>query len=201
MVPLSTPYDLVRERPFFFQAPKRPQLVDLPEEGYLVAAGQGAPGDEAFVQAVADLFNVAYTVKFALKKRGQDFKVPTFEGSWLIDSAAGVLPPAEWRWELLMMMPGFVTEEDVEAARASVAERKGVQPAVHLARITQGLCVQAMHVGPYDSETPTLDAMHAFMAQEGLLGRGPHHEVYIGNPQRAKPESLKTILRQPVGRI
>jgi hypothetical protein len=60
--------------------------------------------------------------------------------------------------------------------------------------------VQILHVGPYATEDESIEKMKALMATEGLIARGPHHEVYLGDPRRSRPEALKTILRQPVER-
>jgi hypothetical protein len=55
-----------------------------------------------------------------------------------------------------------------------------------------------MYVGPYSEERPTIEKLHAFIAANGLRRRGHHHEIYLGDPRRAAPEKLKTIIRQPV---
>jgi len=196
----AAPLDLVREFPQFFKAKKQPELIDLPEAAYLVVSGSGSPDGQAFQDAISALYSVAYSVRFASKAAGRDFKVPTFGGDWYFSGPAGELSRDEFRWELLMMMPGFVREEDVEKARQAAARKKGALPVVRLERRTQGLCVQVMHLGPYSAEAETLEKLSEFMTAEGLVRRGPHHEVCIGNPQRAKPDSLKTILRQPVER-
>lgn len=193
----SETIDLTRERPSFFKAPRKPQVTELEEASYLVVEGNGAPDSPVFAEAVAALFNVAYTLKFAAKKSGQDFKVPPFEGSWSASSEDDH-DRSSWQWQISLMMPDFVTEEDVAAARDTVKRRKGTAPAVTLQRIRQGLCVQMMHLGPYNAEQPSLARMYDFISESGLQICGPHHEVYIGNPQRSKPESLKTILRLPV---
>jgi hypothetical protein len=186
-------------RPAFFKAPRRPEVVDLPEASYLVIDGVGSPDGAGFQDAIAALYGVAYTLKMTFKKRAKDFKVPTFGGSWWVFSPAGELPREQWRWQLQMMLPDFVTEEDVAKAKKDVATKKRqAEPPVRFERFAQGLCVQALHVGPYDTEQLTIDQMQALMAERHLRQRGAHHEVYLGDPRRAKPENLKTILRHPV---
>lgn len=197
--PPSEKVDLYRERAAFFRAPTGPELIDLPEAGYLTVDGEGAPGDEQFQDAVAALYGVAYTIKMTCKRSGRDFRVPTFEASWWIESEDGELPRERWRWRLMMMMPDFVNEEHVGDA-AEQLRAKGKRPAsqVRFARTRQGLCVQMLHVGPYVTEPASIDRMNALMAERGLAALGPHHEVYLGDPRRSKPEKLKTILRQQV---
>lgn len=58
--------------------------------------------------------------------------------------------------------------------------------------------MQALHVGPYDTERATIDAMREFAAEQGKRLVGKHHEIYLGDPRRARPERLRTVLRHPV---
>ena len=66
----------------------------------------------------------------------------------------------------------------------------------------EGLCVQCMHVGPYDEEPATLEAMERFMEEQGLVPDFSedrrHHEIYLSDVRRCKPERLKTVIRVPV---
>jgi hypothetical protein len=174
--------------------------VDLPEANYLVVDGQGEAGGSVFQDRIGALFSVAYTLKFAAKLEGQDFKVPTIEGSWWIMADGVELPPAQWRWQLLLMVPDFVDEAAVERARTEVRRKKrGIDPTgVRLERIKQGKCVQILHIGPYAEEDATIEEMLSYVRSNGLKADGPHHEVYLSDPKRTKPESLKTIIRQRV---
>ncbi|MGE0057259.1 MAG: GyrI-like domain-containing protein [Dehalococcoidia bacterium] len=194
--------DLMRSLPSFFRAPRKPEVVDLPEASYLVVDGTGSPDAPLFQEAIGSLFSVAYTVKITLKKAGKDFKVATFGGSWWIGEPEAPLPRDQWRWQLTMMVPDYVSREDVQGAIEALTAR-GKQPAVpvRLERIAQGLSVQAMHIGPYDTEPVTIAKMEALMAERHLRRRGAHHEVYLSDPQRSKPENLKTLLRLPVEEI
>lgn len=67
---------------------------------------------------------------------------------------------------------------------------------------TEGLCVQMMHIGPYSQEPATIDALHAFIEENGLINMTgnvrKHHEIYLGDPRRIAPEKRKTVLRLPV---
>jgi hypothetical protein len=191
--------DFYRERPAFFKAGRKPELVDLPEASYLAVDGEGAPDGQQFQDAISALYSVDYTLKFSLKKSGRDFKVPTFEGLWWIYSDGQELLRDQWRWRLLMMVPDFIDAPMLDAAFEDlIRKKKEPQAAVQLDRVRHGRCVQVLHVGPYDAETPSIEKMRAFMAERQLMPIGPHHEVYLGDPRRSKPEALKTILRQPV---
>jgi hypothetical protein len=196
----KTKLDLYKERPTFFKAARMPELVDLPDAAYLVVDGQGEPGGANFQHQIGALFSVAYTIKMATKNAGQDFKVPTFEASWWTGTEQGELPPEKWRWQLLLMLPDFVDQADVERAKLAVAGKKrGMDPSVvRFQRMRQGSCVQMLHIGPYAAEEESIQKMMAFMAANGLEPDGPHHEVYLSDPNRCKPEALRTILRQHV---
>lgn len=61
----------------------------------------------------------------------------------------------------------------------------------------EGLSAQIMHIGPYSAEGPTVEKIHNFIQEKGYQLRGKHHEIYLGDPRRAKPENLKTVIRQP----
>jgi len=199
LIPTPQKVDLYRERSAFFRAPRLPELVELPEAAFLVVSGEGSPESQAFQDAIGALYSVAYTLKMSGKSEGHDFKVPTFEGLWWMLSDGAELPRERWHWQLLMMVPDFVSEASVEAAKEQLkARKKELKARLRFDRIRQGLCVQMLHVGPYETEPGSIEKMTAFIDELGLKQRGPHHEVYLGDPRRSKPEALKTILRQPV---
>ena len=181
----------------------RPELVDVPEMAFLVVDGQGDPntGDE-YRQALEALFSVSYTLKFGLKKsRGLDFRVAPLETLWWADGADLLAAPkAEWRWTALMRQPDEVTADDVAAAIATAGRKKPLPglARVRFERFAEGESAQVMHVGPYSAEGPTIEGLRSFIAASGRKPRGKHHEIYLGDPRRAAPEKLKTVVRQPV---
>jgi hypothetical protein len=199
--PVPIPVNLYKLRPTHFKARRKPELVDLEAANYLVVDGSGSPDSQGFQDAIAPLYSVAYTIKFTSKSVGRDFKVLTFGGSWWIHENGKELPPVRWRWQLQMMLPDSVGAGDVEAALVKLgARRKSPAADVRFERKREGLCVQMLHVGPYASERDTLAEMRQFIEANHLRERGVHHEVYLGDPRRAKPEALKTILRLAVER-
>jgi hypothetical protein len=101
----------------------------------------------------------------------------------------------------MLALPAAVTAADLKAARAQAQAREKASPALPLVRrevLREGLCAQVLHVGPYAAEKPTIEALHAFIADQGLVFAGSHHEIYISDPNRTAPVKLKTIVRQPV---
>jgi hypothetical protein len=189
--------DIVREYKDEYATPKAPMMVRTRPAKYLAADGSGPPGDDAFQDMIGATYGVAYTIKFTKKKAGQDFKVAPLEGLWWPDPE-----PSNWRWRLLIRMPDFVEEEDLEQAALELRRKgKGEQSdRIRLETLDEGECVQMLHVGPYDAEQPTMDAMHAFAQANGFDVKGPHHEIYLSDPRRVAPEKIRTILRYSVVR-
>lgn len=166
--------------------------------------GAGDPRSApAYADAVGTLYAVSYGLRFMVKRAGgEPWTVMPLEGLWWAADMAGFSMDhrEDWLWTMLIAQPPVVTPEMVVDAVAA-AERKGSAPAaagVRLEVLDQGDAVQVMHHGPYSDEAPTIAALHAFVADAGLVLRGKHHEVYLGDPRRTAPEKLRTILRQPV---
>jgi hypothetical protein len=146
---------------------------------------------------------MAYTIKMGRKRLGQDYKVAGLEGLWWAAGGSPALPSrrgGEWRWKLLIRVPDFVKARCVTMAAQLLLERgkEKTVARVKLERIAEGRCVQMLHVGPYAAEGATVAAMEGFATANGLRLTGRHHEIYLSDPGRVKPEKLKTILRYPV---
>jgi hypothetical protein len=177
--------------------------VVVPPMSFLMVDGEGPPGGEQYVAALGALYPLAYTLKFALKKeRGLDFPVMALEGLWWAEDMGAFASMDEnaWIWTAMIMQPDFVTQDDFENARADVERKKGGSAALAAARLDcfdEGRCAQIMHIGPYSEEGPTIEKLHAFITERGGRLRGKHHEIYLGDPRRAAPEKLKTVIRQP----
>lgn len=186
-------------------APKgEAQIVDVPRFQHLRVSGKGAPEGEAFQNAVNALYSTAYSVKFLLKKDGRmDFVVPPLEALWWSSEPCAFEQNRrdDWEWTLMIMQPEEVTEADCNGAIESLVKRGKGTPShdlVSLESLHEGRCVQVLHVGPYGSQGPRIEALHKFAASQGLAADGKHHEIYLSDPRRTAPERLKTVLRQPV---
>lgn len=200
------PTDMKRSLKRLYTAKPEPELIDVPKRRFLMIDGSGKPESAtAFQDAIGALYSVAYTLKFARKKEtGDTFVVPPLEALWwtgdhdYIDLADD---NQEWRWRLMLAVPEDFSKLEIEAAREE-AQRKHPNPALrklHVKEFSEGLCVQVMHVGPYSAERPTIDRMLTYARDHEHKPKGKHHEIYLGDPRRTKPEKLRTILRQPVG--
>ncbi len=182
-------------------------IVDVPKMQFAMIDGQGDPNvSEDYKAAIQWLYGVSYTLKFASKRElGRDYTVPPLEGLWWADDMEDFhrREKSRWRWTMMIMQPDWIARPMFEQAVAKVREKLGEPPAcLRLEDYDEGLSVQAMHVGPYDAEGPTIARLHGeFLPQNGLVETGHHHEIYIGDPRRTAPERLKTILRQPVRRL
>ena len=199
----------------FYLPPKMPGIVTVPAMNFLAVRGQGDPNEEdgAYKQALGMLYAVAFTIK--MSKLGKhklegyfDYVVPPLEGLWWQEGVHGVdyTRKAEFRWISLIRLPEFVTEEVFDWAVREATEKKRQDfSKVEFFSWEEGLCVQCMHIGPYDDEPATVAAMGAYAAEQGYeldFSQGRfHHELYLSNVRRCKPEKLKTVIRQPVRRI
>jgi len=189
-----------------YSASAKPVLVDVPELSCLMVDGAGDPnGSAQFEEGMGALYGVAYTLKFALKKRPQgpiDFAVMPPEGLWWCEGMRefSVEDRRGWLWTLMIVLPDCVTREDSESAAEALRSTKSPPglDRLRLERLHEGLCAQVMHLGPYADEGPTVEKLHAFIAEQGRTLRGKHHEIYLSDPRRAAPEKMKTVLRQPV---
>lgn len=184
-----------------YVAGKLPALVRVGPAKYLGITGRGAPGSEDFTRAIGALYNVAFTIKMARKFAGGDYTVTKLEGLWWLDGGAEEPTPTTiWNWQLLLRVPPFIkgrelwdTIDELLAKGKSEDVRR-----VTLVDIDEGQCVQILHVGPYTEEKESIAKMRAFAEQAGRSFSGKHHEIYLSDPRRVKPEKLRTILRQPV---
>jgi hypothetical protein len=202
-MPAAKKLDLHKLHAAEYVLPRTPRLVETRPAKYLAIAGSGDPNGPAFGEKVGALYAVAFAVKMARKKAGRDYKVAGLEGLWWgVGGGKWMIAQsrARWRWKLLIRVPEFVVAKDVAtAAKALLARGKGKAVAqVKRETLREGRCVQMLHVGPYVNEGPTMDAMLALAKAGGLSFTGRHHEIYLSDPRRVRPEKLRTILRHPV---
>jgi hypothetical protein len=186
-----------------YRATKRPQLVVVPPLRFACVDGSGDPNsDPAYASAVQALYAVSYAAKFAVRKRGgEDFRVSPLEGLWWADDmrAFEADEKAAWNWTMMIRQPDAVTDDLIADVLAEVAAKKSlpVLDQLRIREFAEGPAAQVLHVGPYSAEGPTIARLHAFIAEQGFELAGEHHEIYLGDPRRAAPERLRTILRQP----
>lgn len=182
------------------------EVVEVPDLQYLMIDGHGDPNtDPAFGHATEALYPLAYKLKFASKRElGRDYVVMPLEGLWWadeMDAFTAARDKSRWDWTLMIMVPDWI-EEDLFAAvveQVAAGDRPRRLYDVRLETLSEGRCVQTLHIGSYDDEAGVLARMHhEFVPENGLRMVGRHHEIYLGDARKVAPEKLRTILRQPV---
>jgi hypothetical protein len=195
-----------------YRAPRgRFRVVDVPDLRYLMIDGHGDPNTEpAYVEAIEALYPLAYRLKFASKRAGRDYVVMPLEGLWWADDMSAFTSARDksrWDWTLMIMVPDWIDEAMVAEAVEAIAAEPAKEPPrrlseVRLATLSEGRCVQTLHVGPYDDEADVLARLHdEFLPDNGLRPTGKHHEIYLSDARKVAPEKLRTILRQPVAPV
>jgi len=186
----------------------RAEEVDVPRIAILSVAGRQPPTARPFQDAIGVLYGIGYGLKMGLKfgtlprPAGYfDYKVGALEVFWWSTGRTFDISNARTlRWQAFLMVPPFVTRTLVNHARALAADKHPELPygLATLERIREGRAVQMLHVGRYDREQATIDALHAYAADHGLAVTGRHHEIYISDPRRTPSAKLKTVIRLAV---
>lgn len=207
--------DLKKElKAYYRPSAKKVVAIEVPRFQFIMVDGAIEPGlapgvSPLFQENTEAMYGAAYTLKFMLKKRDQepvDYPVMALEGLWdVTDGVFDINIKDNWIYTLMILVPDLITPALFAEALEQLRKKKGDQPGfgrLRLEHFEEGLCVQTMHIGPYATEPDTLERMQAFMTDNGyrdLVGHGgKHHEIYMGDPRRAAPEKLKTVLRHPV---
>ena len=205
-------FDFKKEYKEFYLPPAGPQIVTVPRANYLAVRGQGDPNepDGEYQRSIGMLYAVAYTLKMSYKTDHRiagfyEYVVPPLEGFWWQDGVAGVdyAHKENFRWISVIRLPDFVTEEDLAWAIKEAAQKKKTDCSrVELLSYDEGLCVQCMHIGPYDNEPATVSAMHEYMERQGyaldISDARLHHEIYLSDARKVAPEKRKTVIRHPI---
>ena len=178
------------------------EIVDVPPLRYLMIDGHGDPNSRPYADAVSTLFPVAYRLKFMSKKElDRNYVVMPLEAQWWSEEMAAFTSDRDksrWDWTAMILVPEWITDDQFERARATAADMPAIDE-LRLEMLTEGRCVQTLHIGPFDEEGPVLERMHhEFIASRDLRMTGRHHEIYLSDIRRTDPSKLRTILRQPV---
>ncbi len=181
------------------------EIVDVPDLRYLMIDGHGDPNTSPdYTDAVEALYPLAYKLKFAGKSLGRDYVVMPLEGLWWaddMDAFTAARDKSAWDWTLMIMVPDWIDQRMFADAVEQVSARKPPRRLfeVRLDTLSEGRCVQTLHVGSYDDEAGVLERMHhEFIPDNGFRMVGKHHEIYLSDFRKVAPEKLRTILRQPV---
>lgn len=201
--------DLTKKYKTYFTAKTKPELVEIEKAQFISICGKGDPSDKQFADSIEALYSTAYTIKFACKTKDKDFVVSKLEGLWWFDevrfpdmtiaNSSVDVPRSEWQYRLLIRMPEFVTEKDLDRAIEAVIAKKNIRLAgqIEYFTMTEGKSVQMLHVGPFSTEPETLQQIGIFMENNRLIRNGLHHEIYLSDFRKTASHKLKTILREP----
>ncbi len=180
------------------------QTVDVPQFTFLMVDGTGDPSSGEFADAISTLYGLSFTLKFTIKKtKAIDYPVMALEALWGGESGDfDVTNRESWKWTAMILQPDLVDAGLFSGAVEEVRKKKELR-ALGKARLEafhEGLSAQVMHIGPYSAEGPTIGRLHEYIQESGGVPEGRHHEIYLGDPRRAAPSKLRTIVRQPFER-
>ena len=205
-------FDFKKEYKEFYMPKSKPSIVMVPSMNYIAVRGQGDPNleDGEYKQAIGMLYGIAYTIKMSKKSDHQiegyfDYVVPPLEGFWWQDGVTGVDygHKETFKWISVFRLPDFVTREDFDwAVEEATQKKKQDFSKAEFLTCDEGLCVQCMHIGPYDDEPATVALMHEYMKKQGyaldITDQRLHHEIYLSDARKVDQEKLKTVIRHPI---
>ena len=205
-------FDFKKEHREFYLPKGAPELVTVPAMNYIAVRGRGDPNEEggAYKQAIGVLYAVAYTLRMSGRSGRNiegffDYVVPPLEGFWRQEGREKFdnRDKAAFLWTSVIRLPDFVTEADFAWAVETASQKKDLDcSAAEFLTVEEGLCVQMMHMGAYDSEPESVALMDQYLAQNGyqndLSASRLHHEIYLSDPRKTEPEKWKTIIRHPI---
>ena len=208
-------FDYKKEYKEFYMPKAKPEIVAVPKMNYIAVCGSGDPNAEGgeYKAAIGLLYAIAFTIKMSKKGNHKidgyfDYVVPPLEGFWWQDGVAGIdyTHKESFQWISVIRLPDFVTKEDFDWAVAeATAKKKADFSKVEFFTYDEGLCVQCMHIGSYDDEPATVDAMHRYMEEQGyrldITDTRYHHEIYLSDARKVTPEKLKTVVRHPIAKV
>lgn len=215
---MESKLDYKKEFKDLYMPKKKPSLIDVPAMNFIMIDGKGDPNEEngEYSKAIELLYALSYTIK--MSKNGQkkiegyfEYVVPPLEGLWWCDDCKiEFFDKSKFHWTSMIRQPEFVTDEVFKWACSEVSKKKP-QLDVSKARfqvLKEGLCVQMMHIGPFDNEPETVNEIEAYIknnnlrnaisivSENGNIRR--HHEIYLSDPRKIDKQKIKTVLRIPV---
>ena len=205
---MASKVDFKKEFKQLYSASAKPVTIVVPELQYLMIDGAGSPGEsKEYTDAISALYPVAFITKFSSKKeQKKDYTVPPLEGLWWADDMNDFVNNKrdKWKWTMMILQPEWITKEVI---KESIAKAKEKNPSLaktldklRLETLNEEKTAQIMHSGPYKDEASTIKKLHDYIKEQKGAFNGKsekHHEVYLSDPRKSKPESMKTIIRQP----
>ena len=205
-------FDFKKEYREFYMPKNKPEIVQIPKANYIAVRGKGDPNEEggAYKQAVGILYAVAYTLKMSHKSDHKiegffEYVVPPLEGFWWQENSDGIdyRNKETFHWISVIRLPDFITKEDFDWAVETATDKKKMDCSkAEFYTVEEGLCVQIMHIGPFDDEPATVAIMDQYLADNGfendMTATRLHHEIYLSDARKVVPEKWKTVIRHPI---
>lgn len=203
-------FDFKKEYKEFYMPPNKPEIISVPQVNYIAVRGKGDPNLEGgeYKQAIQILYAIAYTLKMSYKTEYQiegfyQYVVPPLEGFW---ETIDYQNKSSLHWISVIRLPDFVKQEDFEWAVKTAEKKKKLDcSSAEFLTVSEGLCVQMMHRGSYDSEADTVKTMNTFLLNndyENDFNKDRlHHEIYLSDPRKSSPEKWKTVIRHPIRKV
>ena len=205
-------FDFKKEYKEFYMPKNTPSIVTVPKMNYVAIRGSGNPNDEdgEYKKAISLLYGIAFTIKMSKKGSHQmdgffDYVIPPLEGFWWQDGIDGIdySHKESFNWISAIRLPDFVTKAEFDwAVSEATAKKKEDFSKAEFFTYDEGLCVQCMHIGSYDDEPATVEAMHRYADEQGyvldITSDRRHHEIYLSDARKVPPEKLKTVIRHPI---
>lgn len=220
---MAEKFDYKKEYKDLYLPKQKPVLIDVPVMNFIMIDGAGDPNiSEAYQEAMEILYGLSYTIKMSKMGGNQpsgyfEYIVPPLEGLWWFEGdtfdATRLIDKSKFLWTSMIRQPEFVTDEVFQWA---VRELKRKKPNLDISKarlesLAEGLCVQMMHIGPYENEPVSIERMEQFIVDQGyqnaISDRLPsgqvrrHHEIYLGDPRKTASDNMKTVLRHPVKKL
>lgn len=208
-------FDYKKEYKEFYLPKSKPGIIEVPPMHFIAVRGKGDPNAEGseYKESIGLLYGIAFTIK--MSKKGDhriegyfDYVVPPLEGFWWQEGVQGMdyAHKEDFQFISVIRLPDFVTRKDFDWAIEEAARKKKTDfSRVEFFTYEEGLCVQCMHIGPYDDEPATVQAMHEYMTAQGyaldITEQRMHHEIYLSDVRRVAPSKLKTVVRHPVKKL
>ena len=205
-------FDFKKEYKEFYMPKNSPGIVMVPSMNYIAVRGTGDPNQEdgEYKQAIGLLYGIAFTIKMSRKGDHRiegyfDYVVPPLEGFWYMEGMNGIdyAHKENFHWISVIRLPDFVSEDDLRWAVNEATQKKKLDfSKVEFLSVDEGLCVQCMHIGPYDDEPATVAVMDRYLQENGyendLSDTRLHHEIYLSDARKVEPAKRKTVIRHPI---
>lgn len=206
-------FDYKKEYKEFYIPKNTPSIVKIPKMNYIAVRGKGNPNKEngEYKASIGLLYAIAFTIKMSYKGNHKmdgyfEYVVPPLEGFWWQEGKTDGIDYEQkdkFHFISIIRLPDFVTKEEFEwAIQEATQKKKQDFSKVEFFTYEEGLCVQCLHIGPYDKEPETIQKMQEMMLANGyeldFTNERYHHEIYLSDPRRCQASNLKTVIRHPI---